>query len=260
MPATHLARRAAALLLATVALFATAKAQSVLGEMRRQQTRAELESALASYEKLAVSTSDSKVKEQAMSDAAAIRERLRTGDFYPGDRIVIRVLNDTSVSDTFTVKQGRVIDFRAIPELSLAGVLDSELLDRVKTHVAKYIRDPDVTVVPLVRLQFTGGIAQPGWYQFRTDQTLTDAIMSVGGPAQNSEIHKTDILRGGKILVDRGSTARALRSGKTIGDLGLRDGDELRVAERFTAQPSRLWTLLPIITSLLFTLRYIARR
>ncbi len=259
MPATHLARRCAAVLLAAVALLATAQAQSIVGEQRRQMTRAELESALASYEKLAVSTGDKRIKEQAMGEAAAVRERLRTGDFYPGDRIVIRVLNDTSVSDTFTVKQGRVIDFGAIPELSLSGVLDSELLDRVKTHIAKYIRDPDVTVTPLVRLQLSGGIAQPGWYQFRTDQTLTDVIMSVGGPAQNSEIHKTDIIRAGKVLVDRGATARALRSGKTVGDLALRDGDELRIAERFATQPSRLWTLLPIVASLLFTIRYIAR-
>jgi polysaccharide biosynthesis/export protein len=260
MPATHLARRAAALLLAAVALIATAKAQSTLGELRRQMTRAELTSALASFEKLAVSTDDKKVKEEAMGNAAAIRERLRTGDFYPGDRIVIRVLNDTSVSDTFTVMQGRVIDFGAIPELSLAGVLDSELLDRVKTHIAKYIREPDVTVTPLVRLQFTGGIAQPGWYQFRTDQTLTDAIMSIGGPSQSAEIHKTDILRAGKVTLDRGSTARALRTGKTIGDLGLRDGDEVRIAELLSARPSRLWTILPLVTSLLFTVRYIVRR
>lgn len=254
----RLAQRAAALLL-VIGTLATAKAQSMLGEQRRQMTRAELETALASFEKLAVSTSDKKVKEEAMGNAAAIRERLRTGDFYPGDRIVVRVLNDTSVSDTFTVKQGRVLDFSSIPELSLAGILDSELLNHIKTHIAKYIRDPDVTVTPLVRLQFTGGISQPGWYQFRTDQTLTDAIMSIGGPSQVAEINKTDILRGGKVTVDRGSTARALRTGKTIGDLGLRDGDEVRIAEQLSARPSRLWTILPIVTSLLFTIRYIAR-
>jgi polysaccharide export outer membrane protein len=258
MPANNLVRRGAALLLLVLAL-GTAQAQVMLGEMRRQVTRSELETSLASYEKLALSTSDKRLKEQAQSEAAAIRERLRTGDFYPGDRIVIRVLNDTTLSDTFTVRQGRVIPFTTIPELSLAGVLDAELLDRVKEHVAKYIREPDLTVTPLVRLLMSGGIAQPGWYQFRTDQTLSDAIMSVGGPAQNSEINKADVVRAGKVLVDRGSTARALRSGKTIGDLGLRDGDELRIAERFSTQPSRLWTLLPIITSLLFTIRYIAR-
>ena len=258
MPSTRLARCAAALFLVAGALTA-AKAQLALGEMRRQVTRAELESTLSSYEKLAVSTGDKRIKEHAMTEAAAIRERLRTGDFYPGDRIVVRVLNDTSVSDTFTVKQGRVLDFSSIPELSLAGVLDSELLNHVKTHIAKYIRDPDVTVIPLVRLQFTGGISQPGWYQFRTDQTLTDAIMSIGGPSQIAEIHKTDILRGGKVTVDRGSTARALRSGKTIGDLGLRDGDEVRIAEQLSARPSRLWTILPLVTSLLFTIRYIVR-
>jgi hypothetical protein len=239
---------------------AVAGAQASLGELRRQMTRSELEAALASYEKLAASTSDRKVKEQAMTDAAAIRERLRTGDFYPGDRIVIRVLNDTTVSDTFTVKQGRMIDFSAIPHLSLAGVLDSELHGHVREHVGKYIRDPDVEVIPLVRLQLSGGITQPGWYQFRTDQTLSDAIMSIGGPGTNAEINKTDILRAGKVMVDRAATARALRTGKTIGDLGLRDGDEVRMAERFVAQTNRFWTILPIVTSLLFTIRWIAVR
>jgi hypothetical protein len=245
-------------LLAMVA--AVAGAQSSLGELRRQMTRAELEAALTSYEKLAASTSDRKVQEQAMADAAAIRERLRTGDFYPGDRIVIRVLNDTTVSDTFTVKQGRMIDFSSIPHLSLAGVLDSELHGHVREHISRYIREPDVEVIPLVRLQLSGGITQPGWYQFRTDQTLSDAIMSIGGPGTNAEINKTDILRAGKVLVDRGATARALRTGKTIGDLGLRDGDEVRMAERFVAQTNRFWTILPIVTSLLFTIRWIAVR
>jgi len=259
MPRFSLVRRGAGLLLAEIAL-ATAGAQSSLGELRRQMTRAELETALASYEKLAVSTSDKSLKEQAMGDAAAIRERLRTGDFYPGDRILIRVLNDSSVTDTFTVKQGRLIDFVVIPALSLTGILDSELLGHVKTHIAKYIREPDVTVTPLVRLQLSGGIVQPGWHQFQTDQTLSDAIMSVGGPSQAAEIDKTDIRRGDRILLDRKATARALRSGKTVGDLGLRDGDELRIAQPSVASTSRLWTILPLITTLLFTVRYIVTR
>jgi hypothetical protein len=259
----RLIRHTAALLLAAVA-FVSAKAQSglALGEHRRQMTRAELESALASYEKLSVSTSDKKIKAQAQVDAAAIRQRLRTGDFYPGDRIVIRVLNDTSVSDTFTVKQGRVLDFNdAIPSLALSGVLDSELLPHVKEHVAKYIKEPDVTVTPLVRLQITGGIAQPGWHQFETDQTLSDAIMSIGGPGQNSDINKAELKRAGKIIVDRGATARALRSGKTIGDLGLRDGDELYIAEKpLGGRGSMIWTIIPLVTTLLFTIRWITIR
>lgn len=257
---TNLIARYVTGLLLTALAVGPIGAQPSYGELRRQMTRAELESTLTSYERLAASTTDKRVKEQAMSDAAAVRERLRTGDFYPGDRIVIRVLNDTTVSDTFTVKQGRMIDFGTLPQLSLAGVLDSELLGHLKTHIAKYIRDPDVSATPLVRLQLSGGIAQPGWYQFETDQTLSDAIMSVGGPGQNSEMNKAEIRRGTRVLVDRGATARALRTGKTIGDLGLRDGDELRIAEKFTAQTNRFWTILPIVTTLLFTVRWIAVR
>ncbi|MGQ0642258.1 MAG: polysaccharide biosynthesis/export family protein [Gemmatimonadaceae bacterium] len=259
MRQTHLFRCVVGVLIAAVA-FVSAQAQSGLGEHRRQMTRAELENMLASYDKLAVSTKDKKVKEQAMSEAAAIRERLRTGDFYPGDRIVVHVLNDTSLSDTFTVKQGRILDFGTIPAASLSGVLDSELLLTLKGHIAKFIRDPDVTATPLVRLQMSGGIAQPGWYQFETDQTLSDAIMSIGGPGANAEINKAEIKRGGKTLVDRGATARALRSGKTIGDLGLRDGDELYVAERAVAQSGRLWAILPLVTSVLFAVRWITVR
>lgn len=253
-----LLRHTSALVLAAVALVSAASAQSMLGEQRRQMTRAELESALASYEKLSVSTTDKKIKEQALVDAAAIRERLRTGDFYPGDRIVVRVLNDTSVSDTFTVKQGRLLEFGSIPSLSLSGVLDSELLPQIKEHVAKYIRDPDVVVTPLVRLQVSGGIAQPGWHQFETDQTLSDAIMSIGGPGTNSEIEKTEIKRAGKVIVDRNSTARALRTGKTIGDLGLRDGDEVHIAERLTSQRSTWLVYVPIVTGLLLTIRLLS--
>lgn len=248
-----------ATVLLVILAIGSAGAQSSLGELRRQMTRGELETALVSYDKLAASTSDKKVKEQAMVDAAAIRERLRIGDFYPGDRIALRVLNDTTLTDTLTVKQGRLIEFRSIPPLSLAGVLDSELLPQVKAHIAKYVRDPDVSVTPLVRLQLSGGIAQPGWHQFPTDQTLSDAIMSVGGPTQSSQIQKSDILRGGRVIVDRSATARALRSGKTIGDLGLRDGDELRIAERSVAGNSRTWVILPFLTSLLLTFRLIRR-
>jgi hypothetical protein len=256
-----LLRHTPALVLAAVALVSAASAQSILGEQRRQMTRTELEGALASYEKLSVSTNDKKVKEQALIDAAAIRERLRTGDFYPGDRIVVRVLNDTSVSDTFTVKQGRLLEFGSIPPLSLSGVLDSELLPSVKEHVAKYIKEPDVIVTPLVRLQISGGIAQPGYHQFETDQTMSDAIMSIGGPGQNSELDKAEIKRAGKVIVDRNATARALRSGKTIGDLGLRDGDELYIPERAPGgRGSQFWTLLPLVTTLLFTLRWLTVR
>jgi protein involved in polysaccharide export with SLBB domain len=254
-------RLAVGLCVALAVAHVPALAQSGLGELRRQMTRAELQTALESYDRLAANASDKRIKEQAMTDAAAIRERLRTGDFYPGDRIVVRVLNDTSVSDTFTVKQGRMLEFNTIPSISLAGVLDSELKPHLTEHIGKYIKEPDVTVTPLVRLQLSGGIGQPGWYQFETDQTLSDAIMSVGGPGPNSELSKAEIKRGGKTIVDRGATARALRAGKTIGDLGLRDGDEFYIAEKMTQQQRGLfWTYLPIITGLLFTLRWITPR
>ena len=79
MPSNHLARFAAALFLVAGALSA-AKAQLALGEMRRQVTRAELETTLASYEKLAVSTGDKRIRKSTRR----LRPPLFASVFAPG--------------------------------------------------------------------------------------------------------------------------------------------------------------------------------
>ena len=103
---------------------------------RAQTTRAELEDLLAR------SGSNLEPAERLM-----LQDRLANGDFQVGDRIALIVLQDPTLTDTFTVKEGRTITLPNIPDISLHGVLRSEVQDYLTAELGKYLREPTVEAV-----------------------------------------------------------------------------------------------------------------
>lgn len=207
----------------------TLSAQSSLGEGRRQATRAELEQAARATEQGATVAPDAKTRTQLTHDAAAIHQRLRNGDFLPGDRIYISVLGDSALTDTFTVRGDRRLQLPNIPDISLAGVLDSELNQFLTTEIGKYLKNPTVSATGLVRLTITGAVAKNGFLTFPVDQAITDVIMTAGGLGQGAKLDDTRVKRSGEVIIDKKQFREAIRLGRTVGDLSLRDGDEIEV-------------------------------
>jgi protein involved in polysaccharide export with SLBB domain len=76
---------------------------------------------------------------------------LRNGDFLPGDRIYIVVLGDSALTDTFTVRGDRRLQLPNIPDVTLSGVLDSELNTFLTTELSRYLKNPTVTATGMVR-------------------------------------------------------------------------------------------------------------
>ena len=254
------ARLAIAVGFGLIVPLASAAAQDVLGLQRRQASRAELEQAVAAAEQVAATT-DPKTREKLVAHAAALRQRLKNGDFAPGDRILINVLGDSALSDTFTVRTEQKLQLPDIPDISLRGVLDSELSGYLRDQLAKYLKEPQVTATGLIRLAIMGSIAQPGFTTVPIDQLVTDVLMGSGGPAQSGNMDGAIVRRGDKTFLDSKQFSEAVRTGKTVGDISLRDGDEIYIP----AQPSgsRLQQWLPIVsavTGLYFIFRFGRRR
>jgi hypothetical protein len=111
----------AAILAVSAPLVQLAEAQSSLGEGRRQATRAELEQAAKATEQAATVAPDEKTRDKLLADAAGLRQRLRNGDFLPGDRIYLVVLGDSALTDTFTVRGDRRLQLPNIPDVTLSG-------------------------------------------------------------------------------------------------------------------------------------------
>ncbi len=200
-----------------------ASAQSApIDPKRAQATRAELEDLLAR----------APANAQNSPDVVALRERLTEGDFQGGDRIVLRVLEDSTLSDTFTVRPGRTLSLASLPEISLRGVLRSELEAFLTAQVGRFLRNPTVTAVSLVRIAVFGEVIRPGFYHVPADVLLSDVMMIAGGPTGNADTRKTFVRRGSEELMDREATRRALLAGRSLDQLNLHGGDEIVIGGR----------------------------
>ena len=83
-----------------------------------------------------------------------------------------------------------------MPDISLQGVLRSELQDYLTTQLARYIKHPDVQTTSLVRVAVMGSVTKPGFYQLPADLALADAIMIAGGPTTTADVDRTQVKRG----------------------------------------------------------------
>jgi len=234
------ARRAATLLVLTAAVSGgILEAQTSPTGPAGYVTRAELERQAASA---------------APAEAASIRERLRDGDFRIGDRIVISTRSNAmlpegvarALNDTLVVREGRTIRVPNVPDFPLAGILRSELEQKLNAHLQGYLRNVDVRVEPLVQANLSGPVGRAGFTVLAPDMLLTDAIMAGGGISQNADVRRTVIKRDGETVIDSDSIRVAIQRGATLDQIDFQTNDEIAVGTRRNLN----WrTILGIVTA-----------
>lgn len=251
----------ALLLLAGVT--ASAAAQATLGDMRRQATRAELEAAARAAESAVATAPDEKTRQIYRETANTYRQRLQNGDFVPGDRILLQVVGDSVFSDTFTVRADRRLPLPNIPEVSLHGVLDSELEQHLTKELSKYLRNVELTATVLLRLSVIGAVGRQDFMTIPVDLAINDVITNAGGFAGTPDLGKAVVRRGDQTIIDSRGLQEAFQKGKTVGDLSLRDGDVLYIPAIQTGGVPRWQQIAATIgslTGIYFIIRYGVRR
>jgi protein involved in polysaccharide export with SLBB domain len=242
------ARIAGLLLVATALLIATgtAGAQS-LDARGLQLTRPELESLLTRLEEAASSNAgySRQIRQQAAREAELVRSRLDSGDFRVGDRIELRVRGHESLSTTFVVESGQTIRLPTIGEISVQGILRSELGDHLTQEIGRFIRNPDVTAESMVRLGIMGQVNSPGFMVLPASMLLEEALMAAGGPARDADLDRIRVDRAGEIVWEGAGLQDALVQGLTLDQLSLRAGDRIDVPKRSGGLMS--WNTLRIV-------------
>ena len=146
--------------------------------------------------------------------------------------MVIILQNTPTPADTYTVRAGKILQIPRFGELSLEGVLRSELRDAISRHLAKYLREPIVRATPLIRLGVLGRVNRPGYYYPAADVILSDVLMLAGGPSPDADLTKVVIRRGSDLIWNSSDTRTAIAEGLTLDRLHLRAGDEIEVAPK----------------------------
>lgn len=175
--------------------------------------------------------------------AAAIRARLQDGDIQEGDRVVILFENPPGAGrdpnvivrpDTLLVRFGRVLQFpqaryQGVRDLSVAGLLRSELTDSVRKQFAEVYRNPELRVTALVNLSVTGAVLRGGFIDVPGDFRLNDVLLAAGGITSNANLGKVTIRRGAQLLMSGKDAENALLSGITVDRAQLRAGDQIDI-------------------------------
>jgi polysaccharide export outer membrane protein len=223
--------------------------------------RSDLETAAATFERCANSDKNSERRDACRVQAGIIRARLAQGDFQPGHRILLFVAGDSALSDTFTVRSDQKLQLPNLPEIKLAGVLNSELQGYLQTQLAQYIRNPAVRAQALLRVSVSGDVGSPGFYSLPIDTPVSDVIMTAGGPTASADMSKSELRRGNTVVVKRAGLQEAFRSELTMSDIGARPGDELYVPGKPTGNRwQKTAAIVTAVSGIAWTLVFIANR
>jgi hypothetical protein len=222
------ARRAAIALLA-VSGFAAAAAQEIPDSTaaRPLAQRAELEALAGRLERAGPDR-------QAL--LGRVRHRLAQGDFVPGDRVLLEVRDEPTLSDTFEIGPDRELRLPSptVGALSLRGVLRSEFEPKVSEYLAQFLQRPVVRARPLLRLSIQGEVVRAGYYGVPADAVLSDALMAAGGTTKDADMKKMRIERDGEAVLEGKPLQEAVAAGRTLDQAFLRDGDQIVIAKRKT--------------------------
>jgi len=159
-----------------------------------------------------------------------------TDEFQIGDRILLRVEGDSSLTDTFTVSRGPALVLRVIGELPLAGVQRADIEPYLARQIGRFLKDPIVHARVLIRLSILGEVGRPGFYAVPADAVLTDALMAAGGPTQGAKFSALRIERDGGRIWSGGVLQQAIARGLTVDQMRLRAGDRVILPGRHGAE------------------------
>lgn len=123
----------------------------------------------------------------------------------PLDEIEINVLGQPEMSRKFTVGPDGKITFPLIGEVEVKGRTLSEVASLLKEKLKIYIPITDITVnlatSKSVSVYIFGEVKSPGEYKFSEQPTLIKLIAAAGGPTQNANLSKIEIIKSDKTKI-----------------------------------------------------------
>ena len=219
----------------------------------QRATRAALAERVALLERQTSSGSLSgSARNRAISELATVRMRLQQGDFRVGDRFVITLREDSVRSDTASVRDSLMVSVANLPDVSLAGVLRSELDERMTAHVARYLRNVSVRTSVLTRVAILGAVRTPGFFWASPDRPISDLVMIAGGPVDQANLNELEVRRGSSKLLTAKASRRAVKEGRTLEQLDVQSGDEVTIPIKRKVNWQLVVQSMLVVSSLFF--------
>ncbi len=158
----------------------------------------------------------------------------------PGDGLSIFVWRNPEVSQSVTVRPDGKISTPLVEDLVATGKTATQLSRELEEVLAKYIKDPLVTVMVggfvgryNEQIRVVGEAAKPQALPFKVNMTLLDVMISVGGLTEFAAGNKSSITRiiDGNQIQSRVRLEDLVVDGDISANVMMRPGDILIIPE-----------------------------
>jgi len=160
----------------------------------------------------------------------------------PGDNVNINVWRNPEVSQSVPVRPDGKITTPLVEDLQASGKTPTELARDIEKALSKYIQQPVVTVIVTgfvgiygEQIRVIGQAARPQSLPYRTDMSLMDVLITVGGVTEFAAGNKATIIRkvDGKQQQFNVRLNDLIKDGDISANVPMRPGDILVIPESF---------------------------
>ncbi len=159
----------------------------------------------------------------------------------PGDSLNIFVWRNPELTVTVPVRPDGRLSIPLVEDVVAIGKTPTTLAREYETRLAKYIKEPLVTVIvegfvgPIPdQIRVIGEAAQPRALPYRADMTVLDAMIAVGGLTRYAAGNDSVIVRtaNGQQTTYSVHLSSLIRDGDVTSNVALQPGDILIIPQR----------------------------
>lgn len=158
----------------------------------------------------------------------------------PGDQVDVFVWGNPDLSATVPVRPDGMITTPLVEDVPASGKTPTELARVMEKRLAKYIRNPVVTVIVTgfvglysEQIRVVGEAAKPQSLPFKKDMTLLDVMIAVGGLTDYAAGNSATLIRtvDGKRKQYRVRLDDLLKDGDITANVNMMPGDIVIIPE-----------------------------
>ena len=166
----------------------------------------------------------------------------------PGDVVRILIWRQKELSGDYTVDENGVVGLPLIGTVRVTGLSTENLKSLLISKYRQYLKDPNISVTPLFRINVMGEVRRPGLYPVDATISLSDLIAIAGGVTGAGDPKKIKVVRNGRVVQQ--NLGESFSQGEQIRKIGIRSGDQVIVEKKggFSAKD------IGVITSLISTI------
>lgn len=159
----------------------------------------------------------------------------------PGDKLNVFVWRNPELSVVVDVRPDGRLSIPLVEDVVAIGKTPTQLARELEQRLAKYIKEPVVTVIAQgfvgpfnEQVRVIGEAAQPRALPYRTDMTVLDAMIEVGGLTRYAAGNKAVIVRtvAGKQYTYGVHLDSLINDGDVNSNVALQPGDVLIIPQR----------------------------